>query len=118
MHYRQGHTSPGRTCRFNFQQGFSRGKLSFGNGDGFRLLFVYGKQSIHGVISNIDLPSDLAGLRLENVVTDAFKQAVRWQLTIRNPIDAVDPPRVERKEMKVLEEFRYRILLHHKLRRF
>lgn len=34
----------------------------------------------------------------------AFNQAVRWQLMVRNPVDAVDPPRVASPEMVVLRE--------------
>jgi integrase len=34
----------------------------------------------------------------------AFAQAVKWQLLARNPIDAVEPPRAERPEMRALGE--------------
>jgi integrase len=34
----------------------------------------------------------------------ALAQAVRWQLLARNPVDAVEPPRVERQEMRALDE--------------
>jgi integrase len=34
----------------------------------------------------------------------AFAQAVKWQLLARNPVQAVDPPRAERQEMRALDE--------------
>ena len=33
-----------------------------------------------------------------------FAQAVKWQLLARNPIQAVEPPRAERQEMRALDE--------------
>jgi integrase len=38
---------------------------------------------------------------LHRVLKQALRQAVRWQLLPRNPVDHVDPPRVERSKMKV-----------------
>lgn len=38
------------------------------------------------------------------VLHKAFDQAVKWQMLARNPIDAVQPPRAERKEMQALDE--------------
>jgi integrase len=40
---------------------------------------------------------------MHRVLRQALQQAVRWQLLARNPSDAVDPPKIERKEMKVLD---------------
>jgi integrase len=34
----------------------------------------------------------------------ALAQAVKWQLLARNPVDAVEPPRAERQEMRALDE--------------
>ena len=34
----------------------------------------------------------------------AFAQAVKWQLRARNPIEAVEPPRAQRQEMRALDE--------------
>jgi len=34
----------------------------------------------------------------------ALAQAVKWQLLARNPVDAVEPPRAERREMRALDE--------------
>jgi len=34
----------------------------------------------------------------------AFAQALKWQLLARNPIQAVEPPRAERQEMRALDE--------------
>jgi integrase len=36
------------------------------------------------------------------IVASAFKQAVRWSMLLRNPCDAVELPRLERKEMQAL----------------
>jgi integrase len=36
---------------------------------------------------------------LHRVLKQALAQAVRWQLLVRNPVDAVDPPKVERHRM-------------------
>jgi integrase len=38
---------------------------------------------------------------VHQILKQALRQAVRWQLLSRNPADHVDPPRVERGEMKV-----------------
>jgi integrase len=38
---------------------------------------------------------------MHTVLKSALGQAVRWQLLSRNPAEHVDPPRVERREMKV-----------------
>jgi integrase len=37
------------------------------------------------------------------VLREALQQAVGWQLLARNPADAVKPPKVERKQMSVLD---------------
>lgn len=34
----------------------------------------------------------------------ALAQAVKWQLLVRNPLDAVEPPRAEHREMRALDE--------------
>jgi integrase len=39
---------------------------------------------------------------LHRVLREALQQAVRWQLLPRNPADIVKPPRIERKQMTVL----------------
>ena len=36
---------------------------------------------------------------MHRILKQAMSQAMRWQLLIRNPLDAVDPPKVERKRM-------------------
>jgi hypothetical protein len=36
---------------------------------------------------------------MHRLLKQALAQAVRWQLLIRNPVDAVDPPKVERHPM-------------------
>jgi integrase len=38
---------------------------------------------------------------MHRVLKQALGQAVRWELLTRNPADAVDPPKVERSEIKV-----------------
>jgi len=45
------------------------------------------------------------------VLREALRQAVRWQMLSVNPVDAVKPPRVERKEIAPLDEGGVRILL-------
>src|SRR4029453_9311880 len=40
---------------------------------------------------------------LHRVLREALQQAVRWQMLARNPADAVKPPKVERKQMSVLD---------------
>jgi len=34
----------------------------------------------------------------------AFSQAVKWQLLARNPLQAVEPPKAQRQEMRALDE--------------
>ena len=41
-------------------------------------------------------------LHHHRILKEALSQAVRWQIIAHNPADAVEPPRVGRKEMKVL----------------
>lgn len=45
------------------------------------------------------------------VLKDALSQAVRWRLLVRNPSDAVEPPRRQDLEMQVLEETQIGTLL-------
>jgi integrase len=40
---------------------------------------------------------------MHRVLSQAMKQAVKWQLLAQNPCDAVSPPRVERRQMIVLD---------------
>jgi integrase len=40
---------------------------------------------------------------MHRVLREALQQAVRWQLLARNPADAVKPPKVERKQISVLD---------------
>ncbi len=43
-------------------------------------------------------------VHFHRVLHKALAQAVKWQLLARNPADAVEPPRAERKEMRALDE--------------
>ncbi len=43
-------------------------------------------------------------LHHHRVLRAALHQAVRWQLIVRNPADAADPPKPDRKEMRALSE--------------
>jgi integrase len=43
-------------------------------------------------------------LHHHRVLRQALHQAVRWQLLMRNPADAVDPPRPRRREMQALDD--------------
>ncbi|MCF6095418.1 site-specific integrase [Thermovorax subterraneus] len=38
------------------------------------------------------------------IIHKALEQAIKWEITIRNPADAVEPPSVKRKEAKTLNE--------------
>jgi integrase len=40
---------------------------------------------------------------MHRVLREALQQAVRWQILARNPADAVRPPKVERKQLRVLD---------------
>jgi integrase len=40
---------------------------------------------------------------MHRVLREALQQALRWQLLARNPADAVRPPKVERKQVNVLD---------------
>jgi integrase len=40
---------------------------------------------------------------MHRVLREALQQAVRWQILARNPADAVKPPKVERRQMAVLD---------------
>jgi integrase len=40
---------------------------------------------------------------MHRLLVQAFRQAVKWQLIVRNPVDAVSAPRVERRQMRVLD---------------
>jgi integrase len=41
-------------------------------------------------------------LRYHQILHAALRQAVRWQLLIRNPADAVEPPRASRRELQMV----------------
>ena len=43
-------------------------------------------------------------VHFHRVLHKALAQAVKWQLLARNPVDAVEPPRAERNEMRALDE--------------
>ena len=43
-------------------------------------------------------------LHFHRLLHKAFSQAVKWQLLARNPVDAVEPPRPERREMNAIDE--------------
>jgi hypothetical protein len=40
---------------------------------------------------------------MHRILREALQQALRWQMIARNPADAVKPPKVERKQMSVLD---------------
>jgi integrase len=40
---------------------------------------------------------------MHRILKQALKQAVKWKLLVINPCDAVDPPKVEKKEMKTYD---------------
>jgi len=51
-------------------------------------------------------------LHFHRVLRKALQQAVKWQLLARNPTEAVEPPRPQRKEMQVVDEAGTARLLH------
>ncbi len=52
-------------------------------------------------------------LHFHRVLHRALGQAVKWQLLARNPVDAVEPPRPERKEIQTLTDEELIALLRH-----
>ena len=52
-------------------------------------------------------------VHFHRVLHKAFAHAVKWQLLSRNTIDAVQPPRAERKEMQALDDSEIAKLLQH-----
>jgi integrase len=40
---------------------------------------------------------------MHRILRHALQQAIRWQLLVRNPADAVNPPKAQRKQMKALD---------------
>jgi integrase len=40
---------------------------------------------------------------MHRILRHALQQAIRWQLLVRNPADAVKPPKAQRKQMKALD---------------
>ena len=50
-------------------------------------------------------------LHFHRLIHRALGQAVRWQLLARNPAEAVEPPRPQRTEMRVLEDAQIALLL-------
>jgi integrase len=43
-------------------------------------------------------------LHFHRLLHKAFAQAVKWQLLARNPVEAAEPPRAQRQEMRALDE--------------
>jgi integrase len=52
-------------------------------------------------------------LHYHRILSQALKQAVKWQILPRNPADAVEPPRPKHKEMLALDEDQTAILINH-----
>lgn len=50
-------------------------------------------------------------LHFHRLLHRAFSQAVKWQLLARNPVDAVEPPKPQRKEMNAINEADTALLL-------
>ena len=58
-------------------------------------LLDHGRTDGHGALSRRTV------LRYHQIIHAALRQAVRWQLLVRNPADAVEPPRAPRRELQV-----------------
>jgi len=56
----------------------------------------------HGRLRGSGGLSEQSVVHIHRVLRKAFRQAVKWQLLGRNPIEAVSPPRVSHQEMRVL----------------
>ncbi|MGU3417744.1 site-specific integrase [Methylobacterium sp. D54C] len=50
---------------------------------------------------------------MHRVLKQALAQAVKWRILARNPVDAVDPPKVERAKMRALDAGETATLLAH-----
>jgi integrase len=50
---------------------------------------------------------------MHRILKQALEHAVRWRILARNPADAVDPPKVERKKMSALDAAQTAALLAH-----
>ncbi|WP_419830608.1 tyrosine-type recombinase/integrase [Methylobacterium sp.] len=50
---------------------------------------------------------------MHRILRQALGQAVKWQILVRNPADAVDPPKVERTKMRALDANETATLLAH-----
>lgn len=50
---------------------------------------------------------------MHRVLKQALRQAVNWNLLLRNPADAVRPPKVERAQMKALDANETALLIEH-----
>lgn len=64
----------------------------------------YGRASTSGRKDGRGGLSAQSVVHFHRVLHKALAQAVKWQLLARNPADAVEPPRAERKEMLALDE--------------
>lgn len=64
---------------------------------------AYGKALTSGRRNGKGGLSPRTVLHMHRVLKQALRQAVRWQLLVRNPADAVDPPKVERHRMNTYD---------------
>src|ERR1700730_1655311 len=60
---------------------------------------AYGKALANGRRDGTGGLSPRTVHHMYRVLKQAMAQAVRWQLIVRNPLDAVDPPKVERQRL-------------------
>jgi integrase len=70
----------------------------------------YGRMLRSGRVDGKGGLSARSVLRYHQVIHAALHQAVRWQLLVRNPADAVEPPRAERREVMGLKPGQVRAL--------
>jgi integrase len=64
---------------------------------------AYGKALSQGRADGTGGLSPRTVHHMHRILKQALGHAVRWQLLVRNPCDAVDPPKVERKPLHVLD---------------
>jgi integrase len=72
---------------------------------------LYAKALKSGRANNSGGLSARTVLHHHRILSQALKQAVKWQLLSRNPLDSVDPPKPEHKEMMALDEDQTAILI-------
>ena len=72
---------------------------------------LYSAMLQHGRKDRVGALSARTVLHHHRVLREALQQAIRWQLLVRNPADAVEPPRPQRREIRTLDEEDAKLLM-------